>query len=379
MANYDDIEPIVIDTGSGSMKAGFAGDDAPRVIFPTISGSPRYKTTGVMDHNNDNNFVGDEALSGGGHMILKYPIEHGTISDWDGMEKIWHHTFYNELRVDPEEHPVLLTEPLLNSRLTRERITQIMFETFNLPAMSLYLQAVLSMYASGRTTGIVLDIGDGMSQFVPVYEGHMLPHGPVRHNLGGRDLTLYLMKILLERGYVFNNAVEQEIARDIKEKHSYVALDYDQELETKKNSSSVERNYELPDGQMITIGAERFRCSEVLFEPYLNGMTLDGIHETLNNSIIKSYDVDIKRGLYGHIVLSGGSTMFPGFVNRMEKEITGLAPSTMRIKVVANPERNYNAWLGGSILASLSSFQSMWITKSEYDESGPSIILKNLS
>ncbi|KAL8200139.1 hypothetical protein R6Q57_011478 [Mikania cordata] len=358
MANYDDIEPIVIDTGSGSMKAGFAGDDAPRVIFPTISGSPRYKTTGVMDHNNDNNFVGDEALSGGGHMILKYPIEHGTISDWDGMEKIWHHTFYNELRVDPEEHPALLTEPLLNSRLTRERITQIMFETFNLPAMSLYLQAVLSMYASGRTTGIVLDIGDGMSQFVPVYEGHMLPQGSVRHNLGGRDLTLYLMKILLERGYVFNNAVEQEIARDIKEKFSYVALDYDQELETTRNSSSVEKSYELPDGQMITIGAERFRCSEVLFEPYLNGMTFDGIHETLNNSILKSYNMDIKRGLYGNIVLSGGSTKFTGFANRMEKEITALAPSSMKIKVVASPERRYNAWIGGSILASLSSFIS---------------------
>ncbi|KAL8265823.1 hypothetical protein R6Q59_003167 [Mikania micrantha] len=379
MSNYDDIEPIVIDTGSGSMKAGFAGDDDPRVVFPTISGSPRYKTTGVMDHNNDNNFVGDKALSGGGHMILKYPIEHGTISAWDDMEKIWHHTFYNELRVDPEDHPVLLTEPLLNSRLTKERITQTMFETFNLPAMSLYLQAVLSLYATGRTTGFVLDIGDGMSQFVPVYEGEILPHGRVRHNLGGRDLTLYLMKILLERGYVFNNAVEQEIARDIKEKLSYVALDYDQELETEKNRSSVERNYELPDGQMITIGAERFRCSEVLFEPYLNGMTLDGVHETLNNSILKSYDMDIKRVLYSNIVLSGGSTMFPGFADRMEKEITGLAPSRMRIKVVSEPKRKYNTWIGGSILAYHSSFQLMWITKSEYDESGPSIILKNLS
>ncbi|KAD3640311.1 hypothetical protein E3N88_29534 [Mikania micrantha] len=257
--------------------------------------------------------------------------------------------------------------------------TQIMFESFYVPAMSLYFQATLSMYASGRTTGIVLDIGDGMSQFVPVYEGHMLPHGPVRHNLGGRDLTLYLMKILLERGYVFNNAVEQEIARDIKEKLSYVALDYDQELETTRNSSSVEKNYELPDGQVIRIGAERFRCSEVLFEPYLNGMTFDGIHETLNNSIIKSYDMDIKRDLYSNIVLSGGSTMFPGFANRMEKEITALAPSSMKIKVVASPERKYNAWIGGSILASLSSFLSMWITKAEYDESGPSIILKNLS
>ncbi|KAL8265822.1 hypothetical protein R6Q59_003166 [Mikania micrantha] len=369
MANYDDIKPIVIDNGSGSVKAGFASNDVPAVVFPTISGTPRHKTMGVMDHNNNKNFVGDEALSRGGHMVLKYPIEHGTISDWDDMEQIWHQTFYSELRVDPEDHHVLLTEPLLNSRLTREKITQIMFETFNVRAMSLYLQAMLSMYASGRTTGFVLDIGDGMSQFVPVFDGHTLP-GSVRHSLGGRDVTLYLMKILLERGYVFNNAVEQEIARDIKEKLSYVALDYVEEHETAKKM-----NYELPDGQIITLGAERFRCSEVLFDPYLNGMTFDGIHETINNSIIKSYDMDINRGLYGNIVISGGSTMFPGFANRIEKEITALAPSSMKINVVANPERRYNAWIGGSILASLSSFQMMWITKSEYDEIGPSIII----
>jgi len=320
-------------------------------------------------------FVGQQAEEKRGILILKYPIEHGIVEDWEDMEKIWDHTFTNELRVASEDQNCMLTEAPMNPKVNREKMTSIMFDTFNVPGLYIAIQAVLSLYSAGKFTGIVCDSGDGVTHLVPIFDGYALPHSILRINMAGRDLTDYLLKILSERGLHLTTSAEREIVKDIKEKLCYVALDFDEELNASKTGSSKEANYEMPDGNVITIGSERFRCPEVLFKPSLMGKEFGGVHEQTYQSIMKS-DVDVRKDLYQNIILSGGTTLYAGLPERLTKEVQKLAPQAIKslVKVIAVPERKYCVWIGGSILSSISTFGTMWITKEEYQDAGPTIV-----
>ena len=368
----DECHSVVCDNGSGMVKAGFSGDDAPRCVFPSIVGRP--KTDVVMAGGVKRDcYLGDDAQARKGILAIRYPIEHGVVTNWDDMEKIWHHAFFNELRINPEETNIMLTEAPQNPRANREKMTQIMFETFSVPAMYIGIQAVLSLYSSGRTTGIVLDSGDGVSHTVPIYEGYSLPHAVQRVDMAGRDLTEYMVKLLMESGHTFRTSAEKEIVRSIKEQLGYVALDFEEEL-TRSAKCTDEEEFELPDGSVIRVGNARFRCAEALFHPSHLGMEeTPGFAELVFNSIAHC-DMDVRRDLYSNIVLSGGSTMFRNLPERLTKDISSLAPAAIKPKVVAPPERKYSVWIGGSILSSLATFQSMWIQKREYDEAGPTIV-----
>jgi len=340
-------------------------------VFPSIVGRPKTEQA-MLGAAKKDFFVGDDAQAKRGVLQIRYPIEHGIVTNWDDMEKIWHYTFYNEMRVNPEDHNVLLTEAPMNPKQNRERMTQIMFETFNVPAMYVGIQAVLSLYSSGRTTGIVLDSGDGVTHTVPIYEGYSLPHAIMRVDMAGRDMTEHLMKLLMETGHTFTTSAEKEIVRSIKEQLTYVALDFEEEM-TNAAKQPIDKDFELPDGTTIKVGTQQFRCAEALFKPSMIGLEADGFHDMTFKSINKC-DIDVRRDLYSNIVLSGGTTMFKGLPQRLEKEVGNLAPSSVKPKVVAPPERKYSVWIGGSILSSLTTFQNQWVLKREYDEAGPTIV-----
>ena len=269
-----------------------------------------------------------------------------------------------------------MTEDPLSPNANREKMAEIMFESFNTPAVFIANQAVLSLYSSQRTTGIVVNSGDSVTYAVPICDGHTLPHAILHVNVAGRDLTDYLRSLLLQIGY-YTSMPKIESIRDIKESFCHVAMDFEQQMKTAASNSSfissLKKSYSLPDGEVVTIGKESIVCPEALFQPSFLHMNPAGIHQACYDAIMMC-DTDIRKELFANIVLSGGNTLFPGMPERMQKEITALAPSTITTKVIAPPERKYSAWIGGSIYAALSTFKQMSISKQEYDESGPFIV-----
>jgi len=366
---------VVCDNGSGMVKAGFSGEDAPRTVFPSVVGRPK-NPHGMIGGPKREFFTGDDAMRMRGVCTMSYPIAHGIVTNWDDMEKIWHHTFFGELRVDPAEHKVMLTEAAMNPRANREKMAQIMFETFNAPAIYVGIQAQLSLYSAGRTTGIVLDAGDGVTHCVPLYEGYSLPHAIRRIDLAGRDLTDRMVKLLQAEG-AFNatSGSEWEVVRSIKERTCYVAQDYAAEAAVPEEKIATE--YTLPDETIVTVGRARYECAEALFQPLkMMGLEVDGMHELVHKSIQKC-DIDVRRELYNNIVLSGGTTCYEGLPDRLAAELTRLnkaAGNAVKPRVVAAPERKYSVWMGGAILSSLTTFQNQWMTKAEYDEQGTAAV-----
>ena len=401
-SDYDESTPnIIIDNGTGYCKVGLSGEEYPRSVFPSCVGYPKYACQ-MVGGDKKEFFIGNDAIKKKGILKLNYPIEHGVVNNWDDMEKIWGHVFTNELRVAPEEHNVLLTEAPLNPKENREKMAQIMFETFDVPGLYIHIQAVLSLYSAGKVTGIVLDSGDGVTHLVPVFERYSLEHAIIRLDIAGRDLTEYFTRLLYEVGFRFSTTSEKEIVKKIKEESCYVALDFEEE--------AVEPyDYELPDGNHILIKDQRIKCPEALFNPSLMGKEGCGIAELCNLSIRKC-DIDLRKELYYNILLSGGNASLKGLPERLEKELKKYTPGLNDIRVFPLKKKNFinlekendseketeidsendsgnknekailnydikNAvWQGGEIASRLLDDHNGWITKQEYEESGATIV-----
>ena len=389
---------IILDVGSGFTKAGFADEPTPSHVFLSVIGRPKYPPALIGPRYKDY-YVGEEALKLRGIMRISYPLEHGIVKDWDGFKKLLEFAFTECLRVDPAKHPVLMTEPPLNPRDCREKIAEILFEEFRVPKLYVGMQALLAAYFAvpERMTGLIVDMGDGVCHAVPIYEGYALRHAIQRTNIGGRDITDYLARLIMHhRGVALTTTAEKEIVRDIKEKLCYVSLNPEAELAAIYGESERVREYvagappggeavapkpepaeyTLPDGSTVTLLEERFLAPEVLFAPGLIGRDEPSLPEMVFDAIM-ACDIDVRKTMVENIVLTGGSSLFPGLKERLEKELnTMLQEAGMKLTVnIMTPEnRQYAVWIGASKLAALPEFQKSWITREEYEREGPRII-----
>ncbi|XP_010940353.1 actin-related protein 4 [Elaeis guineensis] len=440
MYGGDEVSAIVIDLGSHTCKAGYAGEDAPKAVFPSVVGSIDHieanndvksekesesasdSKNGVKPLDSDKPkakrklYVGSQALGyRRDHMEVISPIKDGVVVDWDIVDNIWDHAFRERLLIDPKEHPMLLAEPSCNTPQQRERAAELMFENYKVPALFLAKNAVLTSFASGRATSLVVDSGGGSTTVTAVHDGYVLQKAAAKSPIGGEFLTECMMKSLESKGIVlkprysfkrreirsgefqtidldFPNTTEsyklysqRVIASDVKE---CVCRVPDTAFDETAYANVPMTSYELPDGQTIEIGADRFKIPDVLFNPSLAQMILGmesfadsaapvrGLPQMVIESINKC-DVDIRRELFSSILLAGGTASMQQLKERLEKELMEEAPQAARVKVLASGnsiERRFSVWIGGSILASLGSFQQMWFSKAEYEEHGVSYI-----
>ncbi|KAF8307343.1 Actin/actin-like protein [Clavulina sp. PMI_390] len=415
------LAPIISDNGSGFSKIGFAGNSDPSFVFPTAIAT-KETTAGASSTRGpsavsratnlaskrgieDLDFhIGDEAMANSKTYSLHYPIRHGQIENWDHMERYWEQSIFKYLRAEPEDHYFLLTEPPLNAPENREQTAEIFFESFNVQGLYIAVQAVLALAASwtskqatDRTlTGTVIDSGDGVTHVIPCAEGYVIGSAIKHIPIAGRDLTGFVQTLLRERGEMANVPTEDQmkVAQAVKEKYSYVCQDIVKEF----------RKYDADPGKIevynarhsvtgreykIDVGYERFLAPEVFFNPEIYSSDFLTPLPIVVDDTIQQSPIDVRRGLYKNIVLSGGSTMFKDFGRRLQQDLKlivdrriessetksgSLVKSTgVDVQVISHKRQRYAVWYGGSLLASLPDFYTSCHTKAQYEEIGPSI------
>ncbi|KAF9605201.1 hypothetical protein IFM89_014314 [Coptis chinensis] len=458
----DNKNVIVCDNGTGYVKCGFAGENFPTSVFPCVVGRPllRYEES-LMEQELKDIVVGEACADLRHQLDISYPVSNGIVQNWDDMGHVWDHAFFNELKIDPAECKILLTDPPLNPSKNREKMVETMFEKYNFSGVFIQIQAVLTLYAQGLLTGLVIDSGDGVTHVVPVVDGYSFPHLTKRMNVAGRHITSYLVDLLSRRGYAMNRTADFETVREIKEKLCYISYDYKREYQLGLETTILVKNYTLPDGRVIKVGTERFQAPEALFTPsringennafivfirlagnafiqaypirlgvcscfvfltdysipfpnrnegrssirgkgkrsciVMGGLELiakelidvegDGMADMVFHCI-QEMDIDNRMMLYQHIVLSGGSTMYPGLPSRLEKEILdryleavlkgnkdGL--KKLRLRIEDPPRRKHMVYLGGAVLAGImKDAPEFWISRQDYLEEGVGCLSK---
>lgn len=420
----DEVGALVFDVGSYTTRVGYAGEDTPKADVPTVIGvGPQADAPMETDKEGstitasqrkyyiDNTFIhvpreGVEVVS---------PLKDGMIEDWDLYQKLLDHLFMRHVKSSPELHPVLMSEAPWNVKQKREKLTELMFETYNIPAFFLAKTAVLSSFANGRSTALVVDSGATHTSVVPVHDGYALQGAVVKTPLAGDFITAQCQRFMDEMGvevvpsymvaskdpvkerapasYVkknvpavtksFHQYMVKEVLRDFAATVAEVSTSSLKD-EIEQSSSILSSSYEFPNGYNIGLTVEKFKLCEGLFDASsamlkgISGGDLLSIPNCVHSSAAMC-DVDIRPGLYSGVVVVGGNSLLSGFTERLNRDLSHRTPPSMRVKLVQNSstvERRFSSWIGGSILASLGTFQQMWISRQEYDEVGKSIVEK---
>lgn len=364
---------VILDNGCNTIKVGYAGDKKPKFVLPNIIGIPKYKP--IQDGNKHSDiYISNAAFEKAGILDFHYPISDGIITDWDKMELIWRYTFDNELKKDSSSSPIFFTDSFDNSLEQRRKIAQIAFEKFNVPSLFFESNDLLTISSVPNQTGLVIDSGESRTIITGISNGQRIANVLTTNRLAGRTLTSYLVEKINERQTYLRVSSDRFLAQNIKESICYVVDDYKTEREKSKTSDKFNYQYEFPDGNQVAINELRFKVPEFLFKPKLWGFEFTGITDLINETIAKA-DPNIRNDLYSNIILTGGNTLFKGFPERLQAELSKTNPS-VNVKVVAEKDRQFSAWKAASQKSKSSEFKSLLISKHEFQEKGVEVIKK---
>lgn len=371
------------------LQVGYSGQNFPTNIFPSMVGRPVLRAEEAVSdaYELKDIMCGEEAAAARASLDIAYPLSNGIVKNWDDMEHLWNYTFFEKLQINPTENRILLTEPPMNPLSNRKKLVEYMFEKYGFASVNISIQALMTLTAQGTLTGVVVDSGDGVTHLVAVHSGYEMSDLTRRLDVAGRSITEYLIKLLLLRGYAFNRSADMDTVRQIKEQLCYVSNDPKTDRALAAETTCLVEKYTLPDGRVIKMGRERFEAPEALFSPSLIGLEQAGISDMIFDMIQKA-SIDLRADFYKHIVLSGGSTMYPGLPTRLYTDIRGRyikeilkgnesAMKKIKINIEDDPRRKHHVWSGGSIFAEICKDEDkLWITKAEYDEMGVECIRK---
>ena len=374
--------PIIVDIGSGEVKAGFSGEEKPKIIFKNYFGEPKYKkvlrTFEKENQELNDQYIGDDCDKYLGLIKLRFPVKHGVFENEQDILSVFNY-LYSKLGINSQEikeHPLLLTEPLLNPYINREKIAYSLFDNLGVPALFFASQPILSLFSTSSTSGTVLESGEGVTQSCVVYEGYSIPSSYERYNYGGADVTEYLKNLLKKRGYHFYNSTEFRLVNEIKENSCFCYGNNNIKNDigdAKKSANKNPINYYLPDGSSISVGDERLLAPEILFNPEYIGKEYLSFPDMIINSINK-VDIQLKQKSYENILLSGGNTNFNGLNEQLHFELKNKLNKNMKVNLNKLEKPQYCCWIGGNIISTLEVFKKMWVTKNDWNEKGSKVI-----